>query len=182
LRKPWGSIRASFRPIYVAVIGAGEQSGDLGMVLERLADDLAEQQALKSKLLGAALYPAIVTVVAIAIVMFLVAYVVPQVANVFAGTKQALPWLTVVMLGLSALVRSYGAAALGVLVLAWFFLHQALKNETLRERYDAAFLTLPLVGKLARGYNAARFASTLAMLAAAGVPILQVPCRPRPRP
>ncbi len=171
--KALGQHPREFSSIYVAVIGAGEQSGDLGLVLERLADDLAEQQSLKSKLLGAALYPAIVTVVAIAIVMFLVAYVVPQVANVFAGTKQALPWLTVVMLGLSAFVRSYGVAALAVLVLAWILLHQALKNETLRERYDAAFLTLPLVGKLARGYNAARFASTLAMLSSAGVPILR---------
>jgi len=171
--KALGQHPREFSAIFVAVIGAGEQSGDLGLVLERLADDLAEQQTLKSRLLGAALYPAIVTVVAIAIVMFLVAYVVPQVANVFAGTKQALPWLTVVMLGLSAFVRSYGAAALGVLLLAWLFLHQALKNETLRERYDAGFLTLPLVGKLARGYNAARFASTLAMLASAGVPILR---------
>ena len=171
--KALGQHPREFSAIFVAVIGAGEQSGDLGLVLERLADDLAEQQTLKSRLLGAALYPAIVTVVAIAIVMFLVAYVVPQVANVFAGTKQALPWLTVVMLGLSAFVRSYGAAALGVLLLAWLFLHQALKNETLRESYDAGFLTLPLVGKLARGYNAARFASTLAMLASAGVPILR---------
>jgi len=171
--KALGQHPREFSAIFVAVIGAGEQSGDLGLVLERLADDLAEQQTLKSRLLGAALYPAIVTVVAIAIVMFLVAYVVPQVANVFAGTKQALPWLTVVMLGLSAFVRSYGAAALGALMLAWLFLHQALKNETLRERYDAGFLTLPLVGKLARGYNAARFASTLAMLASAGVPILR---------
>ena len=171
--KALGQHPREFSSIYVAVIGAGEHSGDLGLVLERLADDLAEQQMLKSKLLGAALYPAIVTVVAIVIVMFLVAYVVPQVANVFAGTKQALPWLTVAMLALSAFVRSYGALVLGSWVLAWLVLHQALKNESMRERYDSTFLTLPLIGKLARGYNAARFASTLAMLASAGVPILR---------
>lgn len=81
-----------FSSIYTAVIGAGEQSGNLGQVLERLADDLEEQQALKSKLVGAALYPAIVTLVAIVIVLFLVGYVVPQVASVFAGTKRALPF------------------------------------------------------------------------------------------
>jgi type II secretory pathway component PulF len=81
------------------VVGAGEQSGDLGLVLERLADDLENRQALKARLTGAALYPAIVTLVAIAIVVFLVTYVVPQVANVFAGTKRALPFLTVAMLG-----------------------------------------------------------------------------------
>ncbi len=171
--KALGQYPREFSSIYVAVIGAGEHSGNLGLVLERLADDLAEQQTLKSRLIGAALYPAIVTVVAIAIVMFLVAYVVPQVAGVFAGSKQALPWLTTVMLGLSALVRSYGLAVLGALLLAWFAGFQALKSEAVRERFDAAFLNLPLVGKLARGYNAARFASTLAMLAAAGVPILK---------
>ena len=162
-----------FSPIYVAVIGAGEQSGNLGMVLERLADDLAEQQTLKAKLLGAALYPAIVTLVAIVIVMFLVGYVVPQVANVFAGTKKALPWLTVAMLGISHFVRSYGAVALALIAAGLLALRYALRSEPLRERYDAGFLNLPLVGKLARGYNAARFANTLAMLAAAGVPILK---------
>jgi general secretion pathway protein F len=162
-----------FTPIYFAVIGAGEQSGKLGLVLERLADDLAEQQALKAKLLGAALYPAIVTLVAFVIVMFLVGYVVPQVANVFAGTKKALPWLTVAMLSFSALVRGYGLLFLLALSAAVFVGRTALKNEALRQRFDAGFLRLPLVGRLARGYNAARFANTLAMLAAAGVPILK---------
>lgn len=89
------------------MVSAGEQSGRSSGVLERLADDL-ERQALKAKLLGAALYPAIVTLVAIAIVIFLVSYVVPQVANVFAGTKRTLPFLTVAMLTLSAAVRNYG--------------------------------------------------------------------------
>jgi general secretion pathway protein F len=162
-----------FTPIYVAVIGAGEQSGNLGLVLERLADDLAEQQALKAKLLGAALYPAIVTLVAFVIVMFLVGYVVPQVANVFAGTKKALPWLTVAMLSVSAVVRSYGLLALLALGVAGLMGRYALRNEATRQRFDAFFLRLPLVGRLARGYNAARFANTLAMLAAAGVPILK---------
>src|SRR6185312_9171567 len=97
-----------FSPIYTAVIGAGEQTGNLGMVLERLADDLEQRQALQQKLVGAALYPAIVTLVAIVIVVFLVSYVVPQVANVFAGTKRSLPFLTTVMLSLSAGVRDYG--------------------------------------------------------------------------
>jgi general secretion pathway protein F len=171
--KALGQHPREFTPIYVAVIGAGEQSGNLGLVLERLADDLAEQQALKARLIGAALYPAIVTLVAFVIVMFLVGYVVPQVANVFAGSKKALPWLTVAMLTVSAAVRSYGLIALLALGVAGLLGRQALKNEALRQRYDAAFLRLPLVGRLARGYNAARFANTLAMLAAAGVPILK---------
>ncbi|MDM0031568.1 type II secretion system inner membrane protein GspF [Variovorax sp. J22P271] len=162
-----------FSPIYVAVIGAGEQSGNLGLVLERLADDLEQRQALQQKLVGAALYPAIVTLVAIVIVVFLVSYVVPQVANVFAGTKRALPILTVAMLALSAFVRNYGWLMLVAVVVAAVGARVALARPAIRERFDAAWLNLPLVGKLARGYNAARFASTLAMLATAGVPILR---------
>jgi general secretion pathway protein F len=162
-----------FSSIYTAVIGAGEQSGSLGQVLERLADDLEEQQALKSKLIGAALYPAIVTLVAIVIVLFLVGYVVPQVANVFAGTKRALPFLTVAMLAISDFVRNYGWLVLIAIILITIGSRIALKNDDVREKFDAAWLNIPLIGKLARGYNAARFASTLAMLATAGVPILK---------
>jgi len=162
-----------FPEIYVAVIGAGEQSGNLGLVLERLAGDLEERQALQARLLGAALYPAIVTVVAIGIVLFLVAYVVPQVANVFAGSKRALPFLTVAMLALSAVVRNWGWAVLLLAVAGTVSLRLALRNPATRERFDAAWLRLPVIGRLARGYNAARFASTLALLAGAGVPILK---------
>ena len=162
-----------FSGVYTAVIGAGEQSGQLGTVLERLADDLEERETLKAKLMGAALYPAIVTLISIAIVVFLVSYVVPQVATVFAGTQRSLPLLTVLMLGLSAFVRDWGWLLLLLLGLGAYVGRQALRVPTLRLRFDAAWLRLPLVGRLARGYNAARFASTLAMLSAAGVPILK---------
>jgi general secretion pathway protein F len=162
-----------FSPIYTAVISAGEQTGNLGLVLERLADDLEQRQALQQKLVGAALYPAIVTLVAIVIVVFLVSYVVPQVANVFAGTKRALPILTVIMLALSDFVRNYGWLMLGAIVVMVIGARMALARAAFRERFDAAWLELPLVGRLSRGYNAARFASTLAMLATAGVPILR---------
>src|SRR6185312_11831550 len=131
------------------------------------------QQALSAKLIGAALYPAIVTLVAIAIVMFLVGYVVPQVANVFAGSKRALPFLTVAMLGISGFVRAYGWYLLVALILIAIGARLALRNEVFRLKFDAGWLNLPLVGRLARGYNAARFANTLAMLATAGVPILK---------
>ncbi len=162
-----------FADIYCAVIGAGEHSGNLGLVLERLADDLEERQALKAKLVGAALYPAIVTLVAIAIVIFLVSYVVPQVASVFAGTKRALPFLTVAMLAISSFVRNQGLWALVAIVVIAIGARWALSMAVFREKFDAAWLNLPLVGRLARGYNAARFAGTLAMLAGAGVPILK---------
>ena len=162
-----------FSDIYIAVVGAGEQSGHLGVVLERLADDLEERQALNAKLLAATLYPAIVTLAAIVIVLLLMTYVVPQVASVFAGSKHALPVLTVVMLAISAFVRSWGIAMLVALAAAFGLLRLSLRNPAFRERFDAGWLNLPLVGRLARGYNAARFAGTLAMLAGAGVPILK---------
>ena len=162
-----------FSEIYVGVISAGEHSGQLGLVLERLADEQEEQHALQSKLLGAALYPAVVSVVALAIVLFLLAYVVPQVAGVFAGSKQALPLLTRIMLGISAAVRSYGWVALIAIVLVAAGARLAWSGASFRLKVDAAWLRLPILGRLARGYNAARFASTLAMLAAAGVPILK---------
>jgi general secretion pathway protein F len=162
-----------FDDVYRAVVAAGEQSGALGIVLEKLADDLEERQTLKGKLIGATLYPAIVSLIAVVIVIFLVTYVVPQVASVFAGSKRALPLLTVVMLSVSAFVRQWGwlvllGAAAGGMAFAY-----ALRSDAVRERFDGFWLTVPLVGRLARGYNAARFASTLAMLAAAGVPILK---------
>lgn len=162
-----------FSPVYTAVIAAGEQSGALGAVLDNLADDLEARENLKGKLIGASLYPAIVSLVAVVIVLFLVTYVVPQVASVFAGSKRALPFLTVAMLGLSSAVRNWGW--LGALVLGGGIggLVMARRQEALRLRMDAAWLRLPLVGRLSRGYNAARFAATLAMLAGAGVPILK---------
>ena len=162
-----------FDEVYRAVVAAGEQSGALGTVLEKLADDLEERQALRAKLLGAALYPAIVSLIAIVIVIFLVTYVVPQVASVFASSKRALPLLTMAMLGVSAFVRNWGWLVLLGLAGAGGMLMYSLRNEAFRERFDAMWLGLPLVGRLARGYNAARFAGTLAMLAGAGVPILK---------
>lgn len=162
-----------FSDIYTAVISAGESSGGLGLVLERLADDLEAQQALKSRLLGAALYPAIVSVVAVVIVLFLMGYVVPQVVAVFAGSKRALPLITVVMMTLSDWVREWGFTAIVTMILIAIGARQMLAIQHFREQFDGFWLTLPILGRLARSYNAARFASTLSMLAAAGVPILK---------
>ena len=162
-----------FDEVYRAVVAAGEQSGQLGTVLDKLADDLEERQALKSKLIGAALYPAIVSIVAVVIVVFLVTYVVPQVASVFAGSKRALPFLTSAMLAISGFIRSWGWFLLLGIAGSVSALLYARRNEAFRERFDAFWLTLPLIGRLSRGYNAARFAGTLAMLAGAGVPILK---------
>jgi general secretion pathway protein F len=168
-----GGAPREFDEVYCAVVAAGEQSGALGQVLEKLADDLEERQALRAKLLGAMLYPAIVSLIAVVIVVFLVTYVVPQVAAVFSSSKRALPGLTVAMLAISAFVRGWGWLLLGLLVAAGAGFAWLRRNAAFRARSDAALLNLPLAGRLARGYNAARFAGTLAMLAGAGVPILK---------
>jgi general secretion pathway protein F len=162
-----------FPAIDRAVISAGEQGGQLASVLEQLASDLEAQQALRAKLTGAALYPAVVTLVALAIIVFLVTTVVPQVAEVFAGSRRALPWLTVALLWLSAFVRDWGWLLLVLGLAGLLALRMALRQPLLRERWDAAWLRLPVIGRLALGYNSARFATTLAMLVSAGVPILK---------
>ena len=166
-----GSHPNEFPELYIAVIASGEQTGRLGEVLERLANDLERAQSLKSKLLAASLYPAIVSLVALAIVIFLLSYVVPQVATVFVSSHHALPLLTV--LGISKFVQDFGWVVLVMILILLSGLNYALKNTTFKERFDAAWLKLPLLGKLSLGYNSARFASTLALLSAAGVPILK---------
>jgi general secretion pathway protein F len=162
-----------FDEVYRAVVAAGEQSGALGPVLERLADDLEQQQALRTKVLGALLYPTIVSIVALVIVVVLVTWVVPQIANVFTSSKRSLPLLTVAMLAISAFVRNWGWALALMAAAVVGGVSLARRHDDFRRQSDAWVLQLPLLGKLARGYNAARFGGTLALLAGAGVPILK---------
>ena len=162
-----------FPDIYRALVSAGEHSGNLGLVLTRLADYIESRNALTSKIKLAFTYPAIVTVVAFAIVIFLLSYVVPQVVSVFANTKQKLPTLTIIMLWLSDFVRNWGWLAAIVLAAIGVLIRNLLKQPALRLSWHKWLLTAPLFGKLVRGYNTARFASTLAILTSAGVPILR---------
>jgi general secretion pathway protein F len=162
-----------FPPVYQAVIAAGEQSGQFGAILKRLADDLEADHQLKQKVWAAVLYPVIVSIVAMMIVLFLLGSVVPQIAQVFANNQQTLPGLTRFMLGLSGLVQMAGWPALAVAAVALLAGRRALRQEALRLRWDRAWLSLPLIGVWLRNYHAARLASTLASLTGAGVPILK---------
>lgn len=162
-----------FPPIYRALVGAGEDSGDLARVMERLADYIEERNALQAKVLTAFIYPAAISLVSVAIVIFLLSYVVPQVVTAFVQARQTLPMLTQVMLAASAFVRSWGMwVGLGIaaLVVAW---RLALRKPGLRLRWDAMLLRVPMVGPFVLGVNSARFASTLAILLDAGVPLLR---------
>ena len=162
-----------FDNLYTAVIEAGEQSGRLGAVLLQLAKDQESAHAMRSKLLAASLYPAIVSGVALLIVLFLLAYVVPQVAQVFTSTQRSLPALTIAMLFISEVVQATWLAGLVLLLAGMVMLRLLLRQTAFRLAYDQAWLKLPLLGRLSLGYNAARFASTLALLVGAGVPILK---------
>lgn len=162
-----------FDELYVSVIASGEQSGRIAQVLDQLADDLEAQHQMRNKLTAAMLYPAIVSAVAFLIVMFLLTYVVPQVASVFTSGNRSLPLLTIVMLAISRFVQNTWMYGLLIAIIGAWVLRMALQQESFRERFDAAWLQLPLLGKLSLGYNAARFASTLALLVGAGVPMLR---------
>jgi general secretion pathway protein F len=162
-----------FADIYRALVASGEQIGQLAKVLSRLADYIERRNALVQKVKLAFTYPAIVTVVAFAIVIFLLTYVVPQIVSVFANTKQKLPLLTILMLAVSDFVRNYGWIVLLVVVALGFAWRTALKNADIKLRWHTWLLTAPLYGKFERSLNTARFASTLAITTGSGVPILR---------
>jgi general secretion pathway protein F len=162
-----------FAEIYRALVSSGEQIGQLARVLSRLADYIERRNALVQKVRLAFTYPAIVTVVAFAIVIFLLTYVVPQIVSVFANTKQKLPFLTVMMLAISDFVRAYGIYVGILLVGAFWLWRRALRNPDLKRRWHTWLLNAPVYGKFERSLNTARFASTLAITTGSGVPILR---------
>jgi general secretion pathway protein F len=162
-----------FPEVYRALVAAGEESGDLALVMMRLADYIEERNNLRNKVMAAFTYPVIVACVAMAIVIFLLTYVVPEVVSVFTQTNRSLPLLTQLMLGLSAFVRSWGWLVAVAVAGAWFAWRRALRQDDFRGAWHARILRLPLAGRFALGMNTARFASTLAILVGAGVPLLR---------
>jgi general secretion pathway protein F len=168
-----GAFPAAFPELYRATVSAGEQSGHLEAVLERLADYTEARQEMNQRILSALLYPVILTVVAILILAGLLAYVVPQVVGVFEGMNQSLPLPTLVLIAVSDAIRDWGLVALIVIVVLLVAWMRLLRRESVRNRYHAALLRLPLIGRLTRSLNTARFARTLSILAASGVPIVE---------
>jgi len=161
-----------FPDIYRALVKAGEASGELGRVMLRLADYTESRQALRQKVGLAFVYPAIVTLVALVVVTGLLMYVVPQVVGVFQQTHQTLPLLTRLLIGLSALLQASWFYLLGSLVGAGFAINFLLRREEIRFKWHSRLLRLPVIGRLLRGINTARMASTLAILSGSGVPLL----------
>lgn len=172
LAQAMGQYTKVFPDIYRALIKAGEASGELSHVMLRLAEYTESRQLLKQKVVLAFVYPAIVTVVAILVVMGLLIYVVPQVVSVFQQTQQALPLLTRLLIGLSSGLQATWYYLLFLLVGGGFLARTLLQREEIRYQWHKRLLHMPLVGRLIRGLNTARMASTLAILAGSGVPLL----------
>ncbi|MGB3706580.1 MAG: type II secretion system inner membrane protein GspF [Castellaniella sp.] len=162
-----------FPDIYRALVDAGEQSGDLDRVLERLADYIETRGALRNKVLTAFIYPGIVTVVSVAIVIFLLSYVVPQVVSAFTQAHQALPWLTRLLLAASAGVRAWGLWLMAGLAVAFVLWRLRLRSPQARLAWHARLLRLPVLGRYVQGVDVARFAATLAILTGSRVPLLE---------
>lgn len=172
LARSMGAFPHAFPDIYRVMIDAGEQSGRLIEVLERLADYTENRQALRQKVSLAFIYPALVTIIAFSVVTLLLVYVVPQVTRVFTNTGQTLPLVTRILIAMSDFARATGVWwALGA-VAAGFGGAVALRSPAVRHRWHAFLLRAPLVGRLIRGINAARFADTLGILTSSGIPLL----------
>lgn len=172
LARAMESFPRAFPEMYRTLISAGERSGQLAQVMARLADYAEQRQALRSKVGLVLVYPAIVTVVAAAVIVVLLTHVVPQVVGVFQSSHQALPWLTRALIATSAFVKTSGYYWLAALGGGGLFAYRALRRPALRLRFDALLLRLPIAGRLVRATSAARFASTLAILVQSGVPVL----------
>jgi len=161
-----------FPEIYRATVAAGEQSGHLDTVLERLADYTESREVLRQKVLGAMLYPIVLTIMSFTIVSILLAYVVPKVVQVFENSRTRLPLMTRALVAVSDLIRHYGIwLLLALIALAVLFVRWQREPANQR-RVHRWLLTLPLVGKLLRGFNTARFTRTLSILTASAVPVL----------
>lgn len=162
-----------FPEIFRATVAAGEHTGHLDGVLERLADYAENRQVLRQRMLLAMIYPALLTVMAIVVVAGLMAYVVPRVTEVYTHTGQTLPFLTIALIAVSHFLHAYGIWVIVALVIAFFAWRRMLRKPDVRRRWDAYKLRLPLIGRLVRGINTAQFTRTLSILAGSGVPVLE---------
>ncbi|NND64712.1 MAG: type II secretion system inner membrane protein GspF [Gammaproteobacteria bacterium] len=163
----------SFPELYRATVAAGEQSGHLGEVLERLADYTEERQVLGQKVSHALIYPILLTVVAVSIIIFLLVVMVPKVVSVYADANRELPGLTRAMIATSDFIRHYIWLLVILGVGLFFGLGYVFRSQKIKPKAHAVLLRLPIIGRLIRGFNTARFTRTLSILTGSGVPVLE---------
>ena len=168
-----GDFPRVFPEIYRSTVAAGEQSGKLDMILERLADYVEGREQMRQKILAAMLYPIVLSVMCFAIVCGLMVYVVPKVVAVFESAKGKLPLITQMLIATSDFIRAYGIyMAIGAIAAAFLF-KRWLKNPANLRVWHRSQLRMPMVGKLSRGFNTARFTRTFSILSASSVPVLE---------
>jgi general secretion pathway protein F len=163
----------SFPPLYRAMVAAGEASGTLPQILERLADLLERQAVVRGKVLSTLAYPVILAFVATFVVFALMIFVVPKVVEQFQDIGQTLPLLTRIVIGLSAFLAHWWWALLLAIAAAMLLAGRALKDEGVRMKFDRMLLRLPLIGRLIRDLHAARMARTLSTMVASRLPLLE---------
>jgi general secretion pathway protein F len=163
----------AFPPLYRAMVSAGERSGTLQPILERLADDMERDQQVRGKVVTAMVYPAVLAVVALGVVAALMVFVVPKVVDQFDSMNQTLPLLTRMVIGLSELMRHWGWLIMLVLAGLTAAGAAALRDATIRMRFDRWRLRAPLIGRLTRDLHGAKMARTLSTMIAAGLPVLE---------
>lgn len=162
----------SFDPLYRAIVEAGERSGQLALVMERLADMLEAAYALRQKVVQALVYPALIVIVACAVVVGLMTWVVPQVVGVFQHGKQVLPWLTRALMAVSAALQATWPLLLAALAGGFWLFRRLLRGQAFRRQWHLRLMGLPGLGRLLVTVDSARLAQTLAVLVGSGVPIL----------
>lgn len=163
----------AFPPVYCATIKASENAGKIAEVLAQLSDYLDRQILIRQKTMQALIYPAVLTVIGFAIVVFLLSTVVPTMLGLFADSKKELPFLTVVLMKLSAFIKHYGLFVLLALVLGGLWFKRAVKSPALKEKVDRFILKLPLIGKMIKLIQTERFLRSLGILMKSNVPILK---------
>lgn len=161
-----------FPELFTAMVASGETSGRLPAVLNRLSDDLEASQKIRRKILGATIYPMVLSVVALAVVTILLIFLVPKVVDQFDSFGQELPALTRYTISASEWAQKFGLWAAALFAVMIFLFKQSLKQEALRLKWDGFKLKLPVLGRVSRNLNAARFARTMAGLIDSGTPAL----------
>jgi general secretion pathway protein F len=172
LASGFGDFPRIFPEIYRATVAAGEQSGHLDKVLERLADYTESREVMHQKIMGALLYPIVLTVMCFSIVSILLVYVVPKVVDVFDANRAKLPLITQLLVAVSGFLRQQGIWLLLALAIIGFLTWRWLQKPAALRRWHLLQLRLPIAGRLARGFNTARFTRTLSILTGSAVPVL----------
>lgn len=165
--------KSVFSDLYVSMVRAGEASGTLDVVLDRLADFLEKHQELTSKIRGAMVYPAIMFVVGLGVLVFMMTFVIPKVADIFEASNKALPFITVVLIGASDFLRENFALMLVFMAIIIFFVHRYIKTPSGKKVYDRFSLRVPVFGKMSSKVMISRFTRTLATLLSSGIPLLE---------